>query len=247
VKAYFKTQVLPAPYDTANRLTMDFIRFTNDMLEYREKLYIALSGGNTPLLMFDIMAKEYADAAPWERLHFFWVDERCVPHNDPESNYGNAYRTLFSKIRIPSENIHPIHGGDDPLNEVVRYTGEILAHVPCVRNLPVFDLILLGMGDDGHTASIFPGQPGLFETTAICSISQHPQTLQKRITLTGKVINNAGVIIFLVTGSNKAEQIKSIITDESRSFLYPAKKIKPVNGTLSWYLDDESAKYIDNM
>ncbi len=245
MKTYFKTQVLPSSYDAANRLSMDFIRFTENMLQYREKLYIALSGGSTPQLMFEILAKEYPTALVWERLHFFWVDERCVLADNPESNYGNAYRLLFSKISIPAENVHPIHGGDDPLNEVVRYTGEILANVPCSKNLPVFDIILLGMGNDGHTASIFPGQPNLFETTAICSISQHPQTNQKRITLTGKVINNASEVVFLVTGSNKAEKIKSIMNDDSEAFLYPAKKIKPSNGALSWYLDNESATYIE--
>lgn len=245
MKTYFKTQVLPTPYDTANRLSMDFIRFTENMLHYREKLYIALSGGSTPQLMFDILAKEYPEALPWNKLHFFWVDERCVLSSDPESNYGNAYRMLFSKVDVSPENIHPVHGGDDPLTEVVRYTGEILAYVPCVNNIPVFDLILLGMGNDGHTASIFPGQPGLFDTTAICSISQHPETCQKRITLTGKVINNATEVVFLVTGSNKAEKVKSIINDESEAFLYPAKQVRPVNGSLAWYLDNESATFID--
>jgi 6-phosphogluconolactonase len=245
MKTYFKTQVLPTAYDTANRLAMDFIRFTENMLQYREKLYIAISGGSTPQLMFDIIAKEYPGALPWKQLHFFWVDERCVLASSAESNYGNAYRILFSNVDISAENIHPIHGGDDPLTEVVRYTGEILAHVPCVKNLPVFDLILLGMGNDGHTASIFPGQPGLFETTAICSISQHPETCQKRITLTGKVINNAQDVVFLVTGSNKAETLKSIINNESEAPLYPAKMVKPTNGTLSWYLDNESATLVE--
>jgi len=104
----------------------------------------------------------------------------------------------------------------------------------------------LGMGNDGHTASIFPGQPGLFETTAICSISQHPINLQKRITLTGKVINNASEVVFLVTGSNKAEKVKAIINDDSEeAFLYPAKQVKPLNGSLAWYLDNESARFID--
>ncbi|HEY4787696.1 MAG TPA: 6-phosphogluconolactonase [Bacteroidales bacterium] len=245
MKTYFKTQVLPTPYDTANRLAMDFIRFTENMLQYRDSLYIALSGGNTPQLMFEILANEYPKALVWNRLHFFWVDERCVLSEDPESNYGNAFRLLFSKVAIPKNNIHPIHGGDDPLSEVVRYTGEILAHVPCSKNMPVFDLILLGMGNDGHTASIFPGQADLFETMAICSISQHPQTLQKRITLTGKVINNASEIVFLVTGSNKADQIKSILFDEEEASIFPAKKIKPLNGALSWYLDNESATHIE--
>jgi 6-phosphogluconolactonase len=244
MKNNFKTQVLPTDYETANRLVMDIMRYTENLIKYRDALYIALSGGSTPLLMFDIIAGEYAKAFKWDKLHFFWVDERCVLPGDPESNFGNTDRHLFSKVSVSRENIHPIHGGEDPLNEVVRYTGEILTTVPCINNIPAFDLILLGMGNDGHTASIFPGQVDLFETTAICSISQQPQTLQKRITLTGKVINNASEIVFLVTGSQKADKIKSIIYDEDEAFLFPAKKIKPVHGSLSWYLDKEAAKFL---
>ena len=245
MKTYFKTQILATPYEAANKLAMDLIRYTEHMIQYRERLYIALSGGTTPQLMFEIIAKEYPTALPWKQLHFFWVDERCVLADDPENNYGNAHRILFSKVAIPPENIHPIHGGEDPLTEVVRYSGEILTHVPCTKNLPVFDLVLLGMGNDGHTASIFPGQPGLFETTAICSISQHPQTCQKRITLTGKVINNAAEIVFLVTGKTKAEKVKEIMDDENDASLYPAKQVRPTNGILSWYLDNESATNVD--
>lgn len=244
MKNYFKTQILTTPYEVANKLCMDFIRYAESMLRYREKLYIALSGGSTPQLMFEVMVKEYPAAIPWNKLHFFWVDERCVKDTDNESNYGNARNILFSHVNIPAANIHPVHGGEDPMTEVVRYTGEILAHVPCVGNMPVFDLLLLGMGNDGHTASIFPGQLGLFETTAICSISQHPQTDQKRITLTGRVINNASEIVFFVTGKGKAEKVRSILNDEAEATLYPAQQVKPVNGTTSWYLDNEAAKLI---
>lgn len=245
MKNFFKTQVLTDPYQTANRLAMDFIRFAENTLQYREQIYIALSGGSTPQLLFDIIAKEYAGALDWKKLHFFWVDERCVSADNPESNYGNAFRILFSKIDIPKENLHPVHGGEDPINEVVRYTGEILSFVPCIHNLPVFDLILLGMGNDGHTASIFPGQMDLFETNAICSISRHPETKQCRITLTGKVINNGANLIFLITGSNKADILKSVIAGNENPFLFPAKNIKPQNGTLSWYIDNEAASLID--
>jgi 6-phosphogluconolactonase len=245
MKTYFKTQVLPNSYDTANRMAMDFIRFTENMLRYRDNLYIALSGGSTPQLLFEIIIQEYAHALPWSKLHFFWVDERCVATEDPESNFGNANRILFSHVPIPSTNLHPVHGGDDPIKEVVRYTGEILAHVPCLHKLPVFDLILLGMGNDGHTASIFPGQLELFETTAICSLSQHPQTLQKRITLTGKLINSAAEVVFLITGNSKAEKVKSILKNETEALLYPAKMVKPSSGALAWYLDEEAASYVE--
>jgi len=245
MKTYFKTQVLSDSMKTSERLAMDIVRYIQHLVRYRDHLYLALSGGSTPQILFEIIAQDFATAVDWNRVHFFWVDERCVPFSDRESNCGNAKSILFNKIAINNENIHPIHGADDPLNEVVRYTGEILSNVPCHKNFPVFDLVLLGMGNDGHTASIFPGQLNLFETNSICTITQHPETGQRRITLTGRVINNASEIVFLVTGNQKAEKVKSIINDETLSSNFPAKKIVPVNGNLSWYLDKQSATYID--
>ena len=241
MRTYFKNKVLATPYQTAETLVMDFIRYIEHMLVYREQLYIALSGGSTPQLMFEIILKEYATALPWDKLHFFWVDERCVPEISEQSNFGIAKRILFSKVPLPYTNLHPIRGGDDPLHEVVRYTGEILAHVPCLHNIPVFDLIMLGMGDDGHTASIFPGQLDLFEIPAICVISQHPESKQKRITLTGKVINNALEIVFLVTGKQKAEKVRAVLENDVEAFSFPANKIKPIHGKLAWYLDNEAS------
>jgi 6-phosphogluconolactonase len=244
MKVFFKTQIFADTHETANRLAMDLIRYCEEQFNYRENLYIALSGGTTPQTMFSIIASEYSKSIDWKRLHFFWVDERCVPYISSDSNFGVADRLLFSKIEISRENLHPVHGEEDIMNELVRYTGEILANVPCIDKYPVFDVIILGMGNDGHTASIFPGQPDLFETPSICSASFHPETNQKRITLTGKVINNAQNIIFLITGDTKAVMIKSIFDDSPDAYEYPAKKIHPVKGHLSWYMDKAAAAYI---
>lgn len=245
MKNFFKTQVFNDEYETADRLAMDFIRYAESTLKYREKIYIALSGGSTPQTMFKIIAQEYPKSLPWNQLHFFWVDERCVPHASSESNFGNAERIMFSKLEINRENIHPACGGDDPEGDVVRYTGEILANVPCNNNYPVFDLIFLGMGTDGHTASIFPGQQNLFQIPAICALNEHPETHQKRITLTGKVINNSLDVVFLVTGESKAPIVKDIFSDSEKSKTYPAKSVRPFKGKLSWYLDKNAAKFID--
>ncbi|NJK98144.1 MAG: 6-phosphogluconolactonase, partial [Bacteroidales bacterium] len=163
MKIFFRSKILPTPEDTAEMLAKDFIRYTEEMFRFRENLYIALSGGSTPNLFFDILAQEYPKAVVWKRLHFFWVDERCVPHQHIESNFGNAFERCFSKVDIPRENLHPVLGGENPVSETVRYTGDILSHVPCTGGFPIFDLILLGMGEDGHTASIFsrPKEPNL--------------------------------------------------------------------------------------
>jgi len=245
MKTYFKTQIFPTPYEAAERLAMDLIRFVENLLVFRDNLYIALSGGNSYTLMFEIIAKEFSTSMNWEKLHFFWVDERCVPFTNEESNYGNAYRILFSKVPIPPQNLHFIHGSDDPVNEVVRYTGEVLTVVPCTNNYPCFDLILLGMGIDGHTASIFPGQSGLFDTTSICTQSQHPETHQKRITLSGKSINNALAVAFLVFGKDKANMLKLIFTDDPDIDPFPAKKICLKNGCPAWYIDYEASIYVN--
>jgi 6-phosphogluconolactonase len=194
--------------------------------------------------LFSFITTEYPKALDWKRIHFFWVDERCVPFSSDESNFGVADRLLFSKIDIPRKNLHPIHGDNDPANEADRYAGELLAHVPVSEGYPVFDVVLLGMGNDGHTASIFPGHDDLFETSSVCSVSSHPQSGQKRVTLTGRVINNARKIVFLITGSAKAHLIKSIFEDMPEAGNYPAKKINPVNGWLSWYFDNDAAVYI---
>lgn len=241
MKIYFKSRVLPTPNDTADMLAKDFIRFTEEMFRFREKLYIAVSGGSTPNLLYEILANEYSHAVKWEKLHFFWVDERCVPHNDPESNFGASYKHCFSKVPIPKENLHPVHGDENPIAETVRYTGEILSHVPCANGYPVFDLILLGMGEDGHTASIFPGQEQLLQSHSIVSVSQSPISGQKRITLTGNVLNNCSDAVFLVTGHKKAQVLEQIVLNIPAADKYPASHIAPVNGRVSWYIDKEAA------
>lgn len=241
MKAYFRSKILPYATDTADMLVKDFIRYTEEMWRFREKLYIALSGGSTPNLFFDILAQEYPKALKWNRLHFFWVDERCVPHSHVESNFGNAWERCFSKVDIPRENLHPVMGGEHPVSETVRYTGEILAHVPCAGGYPVFDLIMLGMGEDGHTASIFPGQEQLFQTNSIVSVSENPISGQKRITLTGKVLNNCIDAVFVITGHKKHQVLEEILTKSPNADIYPASHVSPKKGRITWYLDREAA------
>ena len=241
MRILFRSKILPDALETADMLAKDFIRYTEEMFRFREKLYIAVSGGSTPDLFFDLLANEYPKALKWENLHFFWVDERCVPHNHVESNYGNTYHRCFSKVNIPKENLHPILGGENPISETVRYTGEIISHVPCTHGYPAFDLIMLGMGEDGHTASIFPGQEQLLKTHSIVSVSENPISGQKRITLTGKVINNASEVVFMVTGHKKKSVLEQILSNSPTADIYPASHISPVKGRLSWYLDKEAA------
>jgi 6-phosphogluconolactonase len=204
---------------------------------------IALSGGSTPKLLFSELASRYAELVKWDYSHFFWGDERCVPPHDPESNFGMTNRIFLEKIKIPHDNIHRVLGEDDPEKEAVRYAGEIKKFTRERHGLPVFDLIILGLGDDGHTASIFPGQAELLTSENICSISCHPVTGQKRITLTGPVINNAETVIFLVSGASKAEVVADIIEKPGITD-YPAAAIGPTAGVLKWYLDMDAASML---
>lgn len=205
---------------------------------------IALSGGNTPKGLFKKLSKNYSELIPWSRIHFWWGDERCVSPNDEESNYKMTNDYLFSKISIPKENIHRIRGEENPEKEANRYSDEIDGQLNHRGKNPVFDLLILGIGDDGHTASIFPNELELFENDKICSVTQHPTTGQNRITITGRVLNNATRIFFLVTGENKSSRISEIMNDNEAAKLLPAYYISQKNGELIWFLDEAAASKI---
>lgn len=205
---------------------------------------IALSGGNSPKGLFEKISKEYASRIPWGRIHLWWGDERCVPPDNKESNYKMTVDYLLANIDIPDENIHRIYGEDNPEGEAERYSQELEGALILRNGIPVFDIIILGLGDDGHTASIFPDQIGLFEYDRNCAVAMHPVTEQKRITLAGKVLNNASQIYFLVTGKNKSERVEEIINDHDVAKLLPAYYISPRNGKFTWFLDKEAASLI---
>lgn len=225
----------------AESLAEDFFRMSEDYYHTNKIFYLALSGGNTPQIFFNELVEKYKERIQWKNIYFFWVDERCVPPTDIGSNYGMTKQSLFDKIQIPAENIYRILGENDPSKEAERYSSVIKNIIPERNNLPSFDLIILGMGNDGHTASIFPNQLYLINSEKICETAIHPFTFQKRITLTGKVINNSSRITFFVTGENKSKILTEILNPSDRPSPFPAAYIKPVNGKLSWYLDKDAA------
>lgn len=213
-----------------------------DLLKQNEKLNIALSGGNTPNELFNVLAADYKDKIEWNRIDIYWVDERCVPVDSPESNFGNAEIYLLSKININHDNIHRIKGETEPEHEAARYSDIVLKNVKLHNSLPSFEIIILGIGEDGHTASIFPNQIELMLSEMIYEVSVHPNTGQKRITMTGPVINNASTIYFLVSGKSKSTVIHDILNHKLEANKYPANYIKPVFGELFWILDKNSIK-----
>ncbi|WP_119344781.1 6-phosphogluconolactonase [Facilibium subflavum] len=215
-------------------------------LSYAKKpiVHIALSGGSTPKDFFKHLKQ--ADALfdiNWSKFHFWWVDERCVSIEDEQSNFGEAKRILFDHIGIDSDQLHPMDGASQAEQSALSYVQIIKKHLPIKNQIPCFDLILLGIGDDGHTASLFPNGVSLSSNKWV-EVAEHPQTNQLRLTLTLQVLNNADEVAFVVTGENKAKMVKKIIQGDKTPIDYPAKFVKPLAGKLTWHLDREAAAEI---
>lgn len=208
-----------------------------------EFISVALSGGSTPKKIFEYISSHDKELVTWNKIRFFWGDERCVSPEDNESNYKMARLSLFEGLLIPEENIFRIFGEAEPEDEAVRYSKIISENVSVENKLPRFDVMLLGLGEDGHTASIFPGNTQMFYSKNYCEVATHPKSGQKRITLTGPVINNSKSIVFMVTGPDKTKMVANIIQDNEETG-FPASFVKPVNGKLTWLLDTAAAKQL---
>lgn len=236
--------IQPNPTKLAQNFSEYMTRLIGETLEYNDYFHLVLSGGSTPKILFKELRKNYLDKIDWSRIHFYWGDERCVEVDSDENNYGVAFRSFISYLEIPKKNIHRIKGEEDPEKEAKRYSKEIRTNVPLTNKLPQFDLIILGLGSDGHTASIFPDQIEFIGSGKICKVAEHPETKQKRITLTGRVINNSKNAAFLVTSENKANILSEIINQKEGYKKYPASYIKLKNGKLNWYLDRDSSQML---
>lgn len=234
--------IFPNPEELAEQvsaLLMNWIKESSN-----SKFHMAISGGSTPNLLFSVLATNYADSPLWQKTHFWWVDERMVAPSDPESNFGVANQMLLSKITIPETNIHQILGEQVPYQEAENYSRQISEQVMIKDGWPRFDLIFLGIGDDGHTASIFPNQMELLQSDHICEVATHPVTNQQRVTLTGRAINNADKICVLVTGTNKAERMSEIWSESEKRKILPAGWIQPTEGQAIWFADKKATSYI---
>lgn len=218
-------------------------KIAQELLAYsleNRPVHISLSGGSTPKLLFKTLAQvPYNTEIQWQNLHFWWGDDRMVLPNDPESNYGEVQKLLFDYIQIPIENIHRIRGEEPVETELKRFEQELSAVVP----EQVFDWIILGMGTDGHTASLFPHQTN-FDDPNLAVIAKHPETGQIRISKTAKLIEQAKRVTYLVTGASKAEILKEIQTKPAENLPYPAAKIRSKKGITEWYLDKDAAKLL---
>ncbi len=222
----------------------NFATFLVSLIKSNETLHIALSGGSTPKTVFDELSQNYRDLEAWQNVQFYWGDERCVTPTDDESNYKMTQNHLLSKIKLPETSIHRIKGEEEPEKEAKRYAQALKDTLPIVNGLPQFDLVILGLGDDGHTASIFPNEIDLWDSQNFCEVAIHPDSGQRRITITGRVINNAKTVAFLVTGANKSGRVRQILQREPGFEKLPASLVAPISGNLLWYLDGDAAKDI---
>lgn len=228
-------------YKDKVEVAREFSSYFAEFVEGKPQVQVALSGGSTPKVVFDVLAADYRQKMDWSKVHFYWGDERCVPPSDEESNFRMTVDHLFSKIEVPKENIHRILGENDPNSEAMRYANLLEINLDRVEGIPEFDLVILGMGDDGHTASIFPHEIDLWHAEDHCVVATHPETGQKRVSINGKVINRAKEVVFLVTGKGKAEKVKAI-TQKAEDFeKYPASLVNPDSEKLIWFLDEGAA------
>ncbi|MHA7129622.1 6-phosphogluconolactonase [Algoriphagus namhaensis] len=226
---------------TKEDLASAFSIFFKSLVQSDKVTHVALSGGNSPRKIFDHLAENHGEEIDWTKVNIYWVDERCVHPLNEESNFKMTRDHLLSKINIPEENIHRMRGEDNPHEEAKRY-GELLDKLlPAENGVPEFDLIVLGLGDDGHTASIFPDSMELWDSEENCAVAAHPTSGQKRVTLTGKVINTAQAVAFLVTGENKAKIVREITRHQGDYKKYPASLVNPDTPDFIWFLDEEAA------
>jgi 6-phosphogluconolactonase len=213
----------------------------------------AISGGSTPKRLFQLLAdgsKPFRAQIDWGRLHLYWVDERCVGPEDAESNYRMTKEALLDHVPIPAENVHRMQG-ELPPEEAAQHYDELLRRSMNLESdeapapqWPAFDMLLLGMGDDGHTASIFPHTKAIYAFTYLVAANEVPQKNTWRITLTWPVINAAKDVVFLIEGAGKAERLAEVLLGKYDPETLPSQLIRPLNGKLTFLLDAAAAKLL---
>jgi 6-phosphogluconolactonase len=220
-------------------------RIAQEAVARAGRFTIALSGGSTPKLLYSLLAAEpYSTRVPWRKTHVFWGDERAVPPGDPDSNFGMAKATLLDRVPIPADRVHRIQAERPDLNVTAReYEAEIASvfAVPPTGDPPSFDLILLGLGPDGHTASLFPHTETVRETRRWVVPNHVPTLKTDRVTLTAPILNRAATVLFLVAGTDKAPALQAVLEGPADPDRLPAQLIRPTAGRLIWLVDRAAA------
>ena len=235
-------EILPDAKALAERGADLFAFAAQEAAAARGTFTVALSGGQTPRPLYALLARQqFAQKIPWRRVHLYWGDERCVPPDDEASNYGLAYETFIRHVPIPAENVRRMRGEDDP-EEAARAYERLLSQPPALAasskaELPVLDFVILGLGPDGHTASLFPHSPALAEEERLAVVNEGQGT-GKRLTVTYPVLNAARRVVFVVSGAAKAGMVAEVIEGLRAIEAIPAQAVAPVHGAVVWLLDE---------
>jgi 6-phosphogluconolactonase len=234
---------LTTPQDLFQAAAEEVLRLATDAVAQRGRFTIALSGGSTPKNLYTLIAANASATLPWAQMFFFWGDERHVPPDDPDSNYRMAREAILSKVSIPAANVFPVPTeNQDAVAAAEAYERTVRKFFGLgAGELPCFDLILLGMGPDGHTASLFPESAALQEKSRLVVANWVDKLKASRITFTLPVLNAARCVAFLVSGADKAAVLHEVLEGSAPAEKYPSKLVQPTNGKLIWFLDRAAA------
>jgi 6-phosphogluconolactonase len=237
-------EIFPDPDALALRAADMLAMAAQEGAAARGRFAVALSGGQTPKALYRMLARQqFSQKIPWRRVQLYWGDERCVPADDPASNYGAARETFIKHVPIPPANVHRMPGEEDPQKAADIYEAELRDLAAKERppsGVPVFDLVLLGLGRDGHTASLFPRSDALTVEDRFCVATQAPDG-SPRLTVTAPVVNAARRVWFYVSGADKAGMVAEVLEGLRAPLAVPAQGVAPVHGTLTWLLDEAAA------
>ncbi len=227
--------------ETARAAALRFAEIATLSTTAAGRFGVALSGGSTPKRVYELLAAEpLGGRVRWADTHVFFGDERCVPSDHPESNYRMASESLLARVAIPAENVHPVRGEGDCVANARLYEDELRDFFPSAQ-WPALDLVMLGLGGDGHTASLFPHPTALDERSAWAVCVWVERLGAYRITLTAEAVNHARHVCFVVTGKAKASALREVLEGERDPSRLPAQLIRPVAGTLEWFVDAPAA------
>ena len=218
-----------------------FIEQVAQAINERNRFLVVFNGGSTPTHLFELLATDYHENVDWSKVHAFWGDERCVPPDDAGSSYGQARDILLSHVLIPDSNIHRIKGELGPAEASKDYSLTLREFASPPFEWPRFDLVYLGMGEDGHTASLFPGSPVDVSEPTMPVTAHYQDRPANRVTLAPIVFNSARMIVFMATGEKKANTLAEVLSDRYNPERYPAQRIDPKDGRLIWLVDGAAA------
>lgn len=221
-----------------------FVNQAAQAIRERGHFLVALNGGSTPTRLFQLLATDYRDMVDWIAVHVFWGDERCVPPQDSGSSYRQAKEMLLDHVAIPESNIHRVRGELEPATASIEYAQTLKSFAEADLGFPRFDLVYLGMGEDGHTASLFPGSAVAVTEPVIPVTAKYQDRPANRVTMTQIVFNQAHTVVFMATGEKKANTLAEVLSDRYNPELYPAQRIDPKDGRLIWLVDEAAASQL---